>query len=356
MKKKLIALALSAALATSMATTAMALPGEVTGDAVIIQNMINKYYASWLAENGGSTVADKEGNPVCALQFTQDGSFNVYFYDAAVETIVTDGMEGIVDSLSGAGTGLISTLNAAIQEYYTINPDATDVKVKIGDQAEFTLSADKGTVDVNAFAQQVGAFYGDAMTAYTTAGNELTDAEDYKNFLNNYMNNSVANDLAFTIMEDETAATTFQYEMQSQTVSPISNTSAASTTETLVTYYVAPSYSVYIPEAVTLDSQATIYATEASLEDNTQVDVKIVKDEKTTMLTGDDTGTKFAVALKDQQLAYTINTDYKVGDVLCSFTQVGESQVTFSAPETKPNYAGTYTGTLLFSVELAPRA
>ena len=350
MKKKLIALALTAAMAATMATTAMAAPAAETGDAAVIKELVNKYYNSWLDENGGSTVKNKEGTPICALQFTADGQFKVYFYDNAVETIAdpAQGVDAIIDQLAGAGTGLIKTLNAAIQEYYTINPDATDVKVNIAGMGDFALSANKGAVDAGAFAQEVVDFYNQAAQKYEGS---LESVEDYTTFLNQI----AASDLAFTVMEGQEGATSFSYEMTSQTVEAISNTSASATTETQVTYYVAPSYSVYIPEVVTLDSTATIYATEMNLVEGTKVDVKIEKNEKTTMATTDPADTKFAVKLGDTELAYNINTNYKVGDVLTSFDTVGESKVTFSAPLNQPSKAGVYTGTLLFSVGLAAK-
>lgn len=353
MKKKILSLVLAVMMIATMGAVSMA--SAATDDTAVIKDLINKNYNAWLEMNNGSTVRLADGTPVCALQFTPDGAFNVYFYDYVSETLAANGgdLTAVAEALKGAGTGIIATLNSTLEQYKALNPDATALSVSLGN-TEIPLY--NGSLDLDALVKGVGEYYGEALKDVDA---EAT-ADDYRNALKGME----AGEMGFTVKEGETVATQFTYSVNTTPVRALTQDNTAdANNQTEVTYYEAPTYAVIIPKAVTLDSKGIISASDMKLAPNTQVAVSVVEGDNTTMFDAADK-TKFAVEQSDDKLGYTIKVGeiisestpaYSVGATLCTFDQAGNATLNFSAPMNEAKYAGVYSGTLEFSIALASK-
>ena len=120
---------------------------------------------------------------------------------------------------------------------------------------------------------------------------------------------------------------------------------------TNVTYTVAPTYTVTIPESVILGSTATVSAENVVLAKGNQVVVKL------TDTSEDDNA--FKVKCEDEALTYTVkngDTTVNINDTVLTVnpasSATGSTTLSFSEPE-NVKYAGTYTGTVTFTVSVA---
>lgn len=118
-----------------------------------------------------------------------------------------------------------------------------------------------------------------------------------------------------------------------------------------VTYTVAPSYTVTIPASVTLGEKATVSASNVKIGKNENLIVK---------LTGTSgTNNAFTVKAGDEVLTYKVkkdNADIAINsEVLNVNTDTASTQpsatLSFEAPASA-KYAGTYTGTVTFTVSV----
>lgn len=131
------------------------------------------------------------------------------------------------------------------------------------------------------------------------------------------------------------------------TINEKSNDQSGSTS---ITYEVAPSYTVTIPTEVTLGKEIEVSAEKVVVEKGKAVKVKI------------DSYSNFELKTAEgATINYTVkngNTEVNAGDtILTVATDSGSVTLGFVAPATV-TYAGTYTGTITFTIsveQLAPR-
>ena len=126
---------------------------------------------------------------------------------------------------------------------------------------------------------------------------------------------------------------------------------------TEVSYEVAPTYTVVIPESVALGDTAVtadIEATNVLLEDGKQIKVDLTAASNTA------SGSTFNAKNGDSAVTYTISAGDKaiaVNDTVATFTANGSKTLTFSAADkSAATVAGAHTDTLTFTVSLADAA
>ena len=134
-------------------------------------------------------------------------------------------------------------------------------------------------------------------------------------------------------------------------ITPDSDPKSASTE---LTYSVAADYIVVIPETVALDSDLTIKSTKANTEPGKAVKVSISglnADGKAELTRANDTEYKITADVKQGEKAL------KNSDVVATFADVtaetAATAITVSnaaSPDTNPIKAGSYSGTLTFTV------
>ena len=131
----------------------------------------------------------------------------------------------------------------------------------------------------------------------------------------------------------------------------ITQNSDPKTGTTNVTYTVAPTYTVTIPATVTLGGSVSVEAKDVKVAKDSQVVVK---------LTGtSESDNVFKVKTTEgAELTYTVKngtTDVNINDVVLAVNpdkaDNGSATLTFVAP-TSVTYAGTYTGTVIFTVSV----
>ncbi len=118
-----------------------------------------------------------------------------------------------------------------------------------------------------------------------------------------------------------------------------------------ILYSTEPTYTVTIPATVKLGETATIKAENVVVDEGQQVNVKI------TATSEDDNSFKVTNG-KTAKLNYTVtdnNKTYALGDAVLSVNPAtadnGENTLTFTAPQ-DITYAGTYTGTITFTISV----
>lgn len=123
--------------------------------------------------------------------------------------------------------------------------------------------------------------------------------------------------------------------------------------DTEVTYNVDPTYTVTIPDTVTLGTSADVSASNVVVAKGSKVVVK---------LTG-TSGTNNAFTVKNtegEELAYTVKNGTKnvnVGDTVLTVNPesatTGSATLDFNAPDANSiKYSGTYSGTVTFTVSV----
>ena len=123
--------------------------------------------------------------------------------------------------------------------------------------------------------------------------------------------------------------------------------------DTEVTYNVDPTYTVTIPDTVTLGTSADVSASNVVVAKGSKVVVK---------LTG-TSGTNNAFTVKNtegEELAYTVKNGTKnvnVGDTVLTVNPesatTGSATLNFNAPDANSiKYSGTYSGTVTFTVSV----
>ena len=123
--------------------------------------------------------------------------------------------------------------------------------------------------------------------------------------------------------------------------------------DTEVTYKVDPTYTITIPDTVTLGTSADVSASNVVIAKGSKVVVK---------LTG-TSGTNNAFTVKNTEgaeLAYTVKNGTKnvnVGDTVLTVNPesatTGSATLNFNAPDANSiKYSGTYSGTVTFTVLL----
>lgn len=136
-------------------------------------------------------------------------------------------------------------------------------------------------------------------------------------------------------------------------------TAFAETQSTNVTYEVSPTYTVTIPQSVTISSDtktttATISAENVVVANGKQVQVALTDTTKTTG------GESFALQTTEgAEITYTVtkgdNTNVSIGDAVLQVNPKdadnGSATLTLTAPNSV-TYAGTYTGTMTFTISL----
>lgn len=136
----------------------------------------------------------------------------------------------------------------------------------------------------------------------------------------------------------------------------ITQDSNPKTGNTTVTYTVDPSYTVTIPATVTLGQYAEVVIAKPRVAKGYEVVVRLTK---TSSDNNSFTLTTQEGASLDYRIESGLNNIIYVGSVVARCGNYGETnhtQLKFEAPELAyVNYAGTYTGTVTFtvSVELA---
>jgi len=120
---------------------------------------------------------------------------------------------------------------------------------------------------------------------------------------------------------------------------------------TEVSYEVAPTYTVVIPESVALGDTAVtadIEATNVLLEDGKQIKVDL------TVASNTASGSTFNAKNGDSAVTYTISAGDKaiaVNDTVATFTANGSKTLTFSAADkSAATVAGAHTETLTFTI------
>ncbi|MDD6488722.1 MAG: hypothetical protein PUG48_02760 [Clostridia bacterium] len=122
---------------------------------------------------------------------------------------------------------------------------------------------------------------------------------------------------------------------------------------TNITYSVAPTYTVTIPDTVTLGTSADVSANNVVVAKGSKVVVK---------LTG-TSGTNNAFTVKNtegEELAYTVKNgtnNVNVGDTVLTVNPesatTGSATLDFNAPDANSiKYSGTYSGTVTFTVSI----
>lgn len=131
----------------------------------------------------------------------------------------------------------------------------------------------------------------------------------------------------------------------------ISPDSDPKTGDTSVSYSVAPTYTVTIPATVTLGETATISAENVRVNKGYEVNVKLTS-------TSAAEGAFVVKSDEGAELLYTVQnagTDVKVGNTVLTVNPEngasGSTTLSFIAP-TDITYAGTYTGTVTFTVSV----
>lgn len=125
--------------------------------------------------------------------------------------------------------------------------------------------------------------------------------------------------------------------------------SESNSADTSITYNVDPAYTVTIPATVTLGDTATVKVENTMLKKGDEVNVKLTGTSE-----ADDT---FKVTTaQGAELTYTVkdgDTVINVGDTVlqCASQVNGTADLLFTAP-TSVQYAGTYTGTVTFTVSV----
>ena len=122
---------------------------------------------------------------------------------------------------------------------------------------------------------------------------------------------------------------------------------------TTVTYSVAPTYTVTIPETVTIGAdgtEKTVSAEGVVVNKGQYVSVTLAADNNFTVKTAEGA-----------ELAYTVTAN---GDAVAAGGEIlavnpkdgknGTATVTFDIDETKIQYAGTYTGAATFTIAVNP--
>ena len=121
---------------------------------------------------------------------------------------------------------------------------------------------------------------------------------------------------------------------------------------TNVSYNVDPSYTVAIPDAVTLGDTAVtadITASDVIMEDGKQIKVDLTAASNTA------SGSTFNAKNGDSTVTYTITGDeaIAVGDTVATFTADGSKTLTFSAADkSAATVAGAHTETLTFTISM----
>ena len=122
-----------------------------------------------------------------------------------------------------------------------------------------------------------------------------------------------------------------------------------------VTYSVAPTYTVTIPTDVTIDGNAaTISAENVVVEKGKYVSVTLADDNDFTVKTAQGAELDYTVTANGANVAAG-------GEILAvnpTDGKIGSATVTFAIDESAIKYAGTYTGTAIFTVAVkdAPKA
>lgn len=128
------------------------------------------------------------------------------------------------------------------------------------------------------------------------------------------------------------------------------------TGSTNVTYEVSPAYTVTIPASVTLGNSVTVSASGVKVAKGSQVVVKLTG-------TSENDNTFKVKTTEGAELTYTVkkdNVDISVGDTVLTVNPdsatdnsgaSGSASLSFIAPDTV-TYAGTYTGTVTFTVSV----
>lgn len=123
------------------------------------------------------------------------------------------------------------------------------------------------------------------------------------------------------------------------------------TGSTSVTYTVQPAYTVTIPATVTLGNSVTVSAEGVKVNMGSYVAVKLTGTSET------DNSFKVKTA-EGAELVYTVkkdNADVAIGDTVLAVNPYdadkGTATLSFAAPASV-TYAGTYTGTITFTVSV----
>ena len=118
-----------------------------------------------------------------------------------------------------------------------------------------------------------------------------------------------------------------------------------------LTYQVAETYTITIPESVTLGNSATISASGVLIHpsDYVLVEISETSEEDNAFAVRNFTGAALNYQVKSADGTKT----YAVEDEVAKFSANGSVGIQFTAPTQAPVYAGTYTGTITFSVRLA---
>ena len=116
-----------------------------------------------------------------------------------------------------------------------------------------------------------------------------------------------------------------------------------------VTYSVNPGYTVTIPETVTIGAdgtEKTVSAADVVVEKGQYVSVTLAADNNFTVTSGEGATLTYTVTKGGQPVA--------AGDEILAVNptdgKTGTATVTFDIDETKIQYAGTYTGSAIFTI------
>lgn len=117
--------------------------------------------------------------------------------------------------------------------------------------------------------------------------------------------------------------------------------------ETTVTYSVVPTYTVTIPTSITIDGEAdTISAENVVVAKGKYVSVALAAENNFTVKTAEGATLDYTVTKGDQNIAAG-------GEILAvnpANGKTGSATITFDIDESAIVYAGTYTGTAIFTI------
>ena len=358
--KKLFALILADVMIATMSVTAFA---EETGNLSITRGGVTEYFdyiveAFEAAEDGDIIKVERD--------YIEEYGMNGYWEDEPIKSVTFDlnGKEihfpednlafedhGMM-YINSANVTFIDTVGGGI--FHAIVAPYEKTVVKSGTYRGFwpagTVTIEGGTFlglpqyivdNVDVWDDTEKELIGTKGLLLTTWDCVFSSEDDAREALDALLADGCVADKPYDITPYEMNGET-HYSAGFATGTSIVKTDSKTTT---VTYNVNPAYTVIIPAAVTLGETTTIKAENVVVAKGKQVEVSIA----------DANGFK-ATTPEGAELTYTVKngeTAVTEGDTVLAVNpkdgKTGETTLSFVAPETI-QYAGTYTGTVTFSV------
>ena len=359
--KKLFALILTVAMLLSLSVTAFA--AEATGNLSITRGGVTEYFdyivdAFEAAEDGDVIKVERD--------YTEEYGWNGYEEDEPIKSVTFDlnGKEihfpeeafafedhGMMDIVS-ANVTFIDTVGGGI--FHAIVAPYEKAVVKSGTYRGFwacgNVTIEGGTFlglprdivdNVVVWNDTKKELIGTKGLLLTTRDRVFLTEDDAREALDAIMADGCIADKPYDITPYEMDGET-RYSAGFAAGTSIVNTNSTNTT---VTYTVAPTFTVTIPATVALGEDATISADNVVVPKGKQVEVSIA----------DANGFK-ATTPEGAEITYTVKNGEDAvaeGETVLAVNpkdgKAGSTTLSFVAPETI-QYAGTYTGTVTFTV------